>query len=209
MGAAIGLTLATLAALLQFGGLGGLLLVWLVFMIGQLLEKHVHHSQAGGRAHWPASLVVIFALLAFGQLFGFVGVMMALPVSAALVVVVKLAQARYLASRFIAAGAEGTPMAPPIRTVRLILGDQLNIRHPWFAQVDDSDALPDGRAAGSPLCAPSLAKLLGFCWPCASLPTPCALLATGCTIAYRRCRQPTAAARGAAPDTHRARRGAL
>lgn len=29
-------------------------------------------------------------------------------------------------------------MAPPIRTVRLILGDQLNIRHPWFAQVDDS-----------------------------------------------------------------------
>ena len=75
-------------------------------------------------------LVVIFALLAFGQLFGFVGVMMALPVSAALVVVVKLAQARYLASRFIAADAEARPMAPPIRTVRLILGDQLNIRHP-------------------------------------------------------------------------------
>ena len=43
---------------------------------------------------------MIFALLAFGQLVGFVGVMMALPVSAALVVVVKLAQARYLASRF-------------------------------------------------------------------------------------------------------------
>lgn len=100
VGAAIGLTLATLAALLQFGGLGGLLLVWLVFMIGQLLESMFITPKLVGERIGLHPLVVIFALLAFGQLFGFVGVMMALPVSAALVVVVKLAQARYLASRF-------------------------------------------------------------------------------------------------------------
>lgn len=82
VGAAIGLTLATLAALLQFGGLGGLLLVWLVFMIGQLLESMFITPKLVGERIGLHPLVVIFALLAFGQLFGFVGVMMALPVSA-------------------------------------------------------------------------------------------------------------------------------
>jgi predicted PurR-regulated permease PerM len=43
--------------------------------------------------------MVIFALLAFGQLFGFVGVLIALPVSAVLVVAVRRLRALYLASR--------------------------------------------------------------------------------------------------------------
>jgi predicted PurR-regulated permease PerM len=42
--------------------------------------------------------MVIFALLAFGHLFGFVGVLIALPVSALIVVAVRRLQAAYLAS---------------------------------------------------------------------------------------------------------------
>lgn len=100
VGAAIGLTLATLAALLQFGGLGGLLLVWLVFVVGQLLESMFITPKLVGERIGLHPLVVIFALMAFGQLFGFVGIMLALPISAVLVVLVRLVRLRYLDSRF-------------------------------------------------------------------------------------------------------------
>jgi predicted PurR-regulated permease PerM len=43
-------------------------------------------------------LAVIFALLAFGQLFGFFGVLLALPLAAILLVVLRHAHSRYLAS---------------------------------------------------------------------------------------------------------------
>jgi predicted PurR-regulated permease PerM len=45
-------------------------------------------------------LAVIFALLAFGELFGFFGILLALPVSAVLVVALKHFNVRYLASDF-------------------------------------------------------------------------------------------------------------
>jgi predicted PurR-regulated permease PerM len=44
-------------------------------------------------------LAVIFALLAFGQLFGFVGVLIALPASAVLLVAIRRIQARYMTSK--------------------------------------------------------------------------------------------------------------
>jgi predicted PurR-regulated permease PerM len=44
-------------------------------------------------------LAVIFALLAFGQLFGFVGVLVALPLSAVLLVAIRRVKSGYLASR--------------------------------------------------------------------------------------------------------------
>jgi predicted PurR-regulated permease PerM len=45
-------------------------------------------------------LAVIFALMAFGQLFGFVGVFIALPVTAALMVALRVLHSAYLASDF-------------------------------------------------------------------------------------------------------------
>ena len=45
-------------------------------------------------------LAVIFALMAFGQLFGFVGVLIALPASAALLVGLREVRRHYLASHF-------------------------------------------------------------------------------------------------------------
>ena len=44
-------------------------------------------------------ITVIFALLAFGHLFGFVGVLVALPLSALLVVAVRRVRETYLGSR--------------------------------------------------------------------------------------------------------------
>ncbi|RYG13770.1 MAG: AI-2E family transporter, partial [Burkholderiales bacterium] len=44
-------------------------------------------------------LAVIFALLAFGQLFGFVGVLVALPASAVLLVAVRRLRAGYMRSK--------------------------------------------------------------------------------------------------------------
>ena len=49
-------------------------------------------------------LTVIFALLAFGHLFGFVGVLIALPVSAVLVVAVRRLRALYVESELFGAG---------------------------------------------------------------------------------------------------------
>lgn len=61
--------------------------------------KFLSHSAACGRAHIGLHpLMVIFALLAFGQLFGFVGVLLALPASAVLLVAVRRLRNQYLHS---------------------------------------------------------------------------------------------------------------
>ena len=98
LGMITGLALATLAALTQFGHLGAVLLVWGVFGTGQLLEGMLVTPWLVGRRIGLHPLGVIFALLAFGQLFGFFGVLFALPLSAALLVGLRHARAGYLAS---------------------------------------------------------------------------------------------------------------
>ena len=98
LGAAVGLILATLAALMQFQGWGGLIPVWAVFAIGQLLEGMIVTPWLVGNRIGLHPVMVIFALLAFGQLFGFFGILLALPASAALLVWLRHARARYLQS---------------------------------------------------------------------------------------------------------------
>lgn len=99
VGFGIGLVLAALAALLQFGGLQGLLLVALVYGVGQLLEGFVLTPRLVGERIGLNPLAVIFALLAFGTLFGFVGVLVALPASAVMLVALRRARGAYLGSR--------------------------------------------------------------------------------------------------------------
>ncbi|MFN3985162.1 MAG: AI-2E family transporter [Rhodocyclaceae bacterium] len=81
-----GLLLAVLAALLQGGGWPPLIGVAVVFGIGQLLESYVLTPYLVGERIGLHPLAVIFALMAFGQLFGFVGMLIALPASAAILV---------------------------------------------------------------------------------------------------------------------------
>jgi predicted PurR-regulated permease PerM len=72
--------------------------VAIVYGVGQVLESLVLTPRLVGERIGLNPLMVIFALLAFGQLFGFVGVLIALPVSALLVVAVRRAKAWYLSS---------------------------------------------------------------------------------------------------------------
>ena len=86
VGYGLGLLLALLAALLQFDPTHALLVVAVVYGLGQLLESFVLTPRWVGERIGLHPLAVIFALLAFGRLLGFVGVLLALPISAMLLV---------------------------------------------------------------------------------------------------------------------------
>ncbi len=98
VGFATGLVLALSLALLQFGSFSGLLAVIVVFAIGQVLESNVLAPKLVGTRVHLHPVWVIFALLAFGSVFGFLGVLLALPTAAVIGVLVRFALARYLAS---------------------------------------------------------------------------------------------------------------
>ena len=100
LGFATGFILALLVALMQFAGMGPIIAVLAVYGIGQALESFVLTPWLVGQRIGLHPLAVIFALLAFGQLFGFFGVLLALPVSAALLVGMREVRGLYLASRF-------------------------------------------------------------------------------------------------------------
>ena len=98
VGFGIGLVLALLAGLLQFASLKAVIMVAVVYGAGQFIESLFLTPRLVGERIGLHPLAVIFALLAFGQLFGFVGVLIALPASAVLLVVIRRIQAQYLAS---------------------------------------------------------------------------------------------------------------
>lgn len=100
VGFALGLTLALLVALLQFAGFAPLVGVAVVYGCGQLLESFLLTPFLVGQRIGLHPLAVIFALLAFGQLFGFFGVLLALPASAVLLVALRELSNSYLSSRF-------------------------------------------------------------------------------------------------------------
>ncbi len=97
VGIALGLVLATVAALLQFDSLSGVLWIWLAIGIGQVLEGTVITPLIVGERIGLHPVAVILALLAFGQVFGFFGVLLALPASAVLLVALRHLRAAYLA----------------------------------------------------------------------------------------------------------------
>ena len=98
LGPTLGILLALLAAALQFSSLGQLIPVALVFAAGQVLESMVLTPWLVGDRIGLHPVVVIFALLAGGQLFGFSGILLALPVGAAIAVGLRHARHSYLAS---------------------------------------------------------------------------------------------------------------
>ncbi len=98
VGFGLGLVLALMAGILQFASLQGLLVVAVVYGIGQLLESFWLTPRLVGERIGLNPLAVIFALMAFGHLFGFVGVLVALPLSAVALVAVRRLQTLYLGS---------------------------------------------------------------------------------------------------------------
>ena len=99
LGFGLGLVLALLVGALQFAGWYGVIAVAVVYGIGQLGEGLLLTPRLVGERIGLSPLAVIFALLAFGHLLGFVGVLIALPVSALILVALRRARSTYLASR--------------------------------------------------------------------------------------------------------------
>ena len=99
LGFGIGLLLAVLAGLLQFASIKALVMVAVVYGIGQVIESLFLTPRLVGERIGLHPLMVIFALLAFGQVFGFVGVLVALPTSAVLLVGIRRVKASYMASK--------------------------------------------------------------------------------------------------------------
>jgi predicted PurR-regulated permease PerM len=98
LGSGAGLLLGTIAAVMQFPSINGIVLVWVVFGAGQLIEGFVITPRLVGKRIGLHPVAVIFALLAFGQVFGFFGVLLALPASAALLVGLRHVAAKYRGS---------------------------------------------------------------------------------------------------------------
>lgn len=99
LGFGIGLLLAVLAGLLQFASIKALAMVAVVYGVGQVVESLYLTPRLVGERIGLHPLAVIFALLAFGQVFGFVGVLIALPASAVLLVGIRRVKQRYLTSK--------------------------------------------------------------------------------------------------------------
>jgi len=99
LGFGLGLVLALLSGLLQFASIKALVMVAVVFGAGQLIESIVLTPRLVGERIGLHPVAVIFALLAFGQLFGFVGILVALPASAVLLVAIRRLLAKYKQSQ--------------------------------------------------------------------------------------------------------------
>ena len=99
VGSTVGLLLSLGVALVQFwpdfiwvGVIAG------IFFLGQFLEGNILQPKLVGKSVGLHPVWLMFALFAFGALFGFVGVLVAVPAAAAIGVLVRFAISRYLES---------------------------------------------------------------------------------------------------------------
>lgn len=100
LGFGLGLILALISALLQFDGPQGLIAVAIIYGLGQVLESFFLTPRLVGERIGLHPVTVIFALLAFGQLFGFAGVLLALPATAVVSVAFRHLRVQYVNSSF-------------------------------------------------------------------------------------------------------------
>ncbi|MBU6506346.1 MAG: AI-2E family transporter [Alphaproteobacteria bacterium] len=108
IGSAIGFVLAMGLTLVQTPTWTAAVSVLVIFAIGQGVEANFLSPKLVGDRVNLHPLWVIFALLAFGKLFGFLGVLLALPAAAVIGVLVRFGMSRYLQSPFYDSG----PAAP-------------------------------------------------------------------------------------------------
>ncbi|MEM9100925.1 MAG: AI-2E family transporter [Pseudomonadota bacterium] len=99
LGTIIGILAATIAGLVQYQGeIASLIPIFIVYGVGQLIESYVLTPMMVGDKIGLHPVAVIFAIMAGGQLFGFAGVLLALPIAAVIVVLLRHGVGRYLRS---------------------------------------------------------------------------------------------------------------
>lgn len=123
LGATVGAILMLLAAVVQAQGFDWQLLILgtIVFTAGQLFESYVLTPRLVGDRIGLHPVAVIFAVMAGGQLFGFVGMLIALPVAAVANVLLRYAHERYQASRLYT----GTPSTLVVDDRALVVTDSV------------------------------------------------------------------------------------
>ncbi|MBX3529987.1 MAG: AI-2E family transporter [Rhizobiaceae bacterium] len=99
VGSLVGLVLAVGVALVQFWPeWHWIVAVAVVFFVGQFVEGNILQPRLVGKSVGLHPVWLMFALLAFGYLFGFVGLLVAVPAAAAVAVIVRFFISRYLQS---------------------------------------------------------------------------------------------------------------
>lgn len=98
LGIVVGIIAASIAAFMQFGTLGGVAPVLIVFAIGQTLDGMFITPKLVGDRIGLHPVAVIFSVLAGGVLFGFFGVLLALPVASIIMVLLRFLKAHYYSS---------------------------------------------------------------------------------------------------------------
>jgi predicted PurR-regulated permease PerM len=105
----VGGVLAIGLALFQFwGDWWWIVAVWAIFQSGQFVEGNILTPNLVGSSVGLHPVWLIFALSAFGALFGFVGLLVAVPVAAIIGVLVRFALERYRES-LLYRGVSGRP----------------------------------------------------------------------------------------------------
>jgi predicted PurR-regulated permease PerM len=101
IGSLSGLVIAMVIAAVQFWPTSTpLILIAGAFLLGQFFENYVLAPKLVGEAVGLHAVWLMFALVAFGYLFGFVGVLVAVPVSAILAVLIRFVLQAYLNGPF-------------------------------------------------------------------------------------------------------------
>ena len=114
VGFALGLTTATIVAIVQFSpDWIPLLKVLAVFAAGQALDAGFLSPKIVGGKIGLHPVWLIFSLFAFSYIFGFVGILVAVPIAAALAVIVRFALRLYLESAVYTGGSAADPPAEP------------------------------------------------------------------------------------------------
>ena len=104
LGLLVGILVAGVVGLVQYHEASILVPVLAVFGIGQLLEGFVLTPWLVGDRIGLHPVAVIFAVMAGGQLFGFFGILLALPAAAVILVLLRELHRRYIASELYADG---------------------------------------------------------------------------------------------------------
>lgn len=89
LGLIVGILIASFASVLQVHGIGDIPWVIVVFVVGQMLEGMVLTPRLVGERIGLHPVAVIFAVMAGGQLYGFFGILLALPVASVVMVLIR------------------------------------------------------------------------------------------------------------------------
>ncbi len=119
LGAIFGVLMGVIAALVQHHDWLHVVLVLIVFGVGHLIEGYVLVPRLIGNKIGLHPVAVMFAILAGGELFGFLGVLLALPLAAVAMVLLRYLHERYTASTLyqtpavvVPAGPDAAPVLP-------------------------------------------------------------------------------------------------